>query len=314
MFNSKFFKQMKRLSYFLCAALVAFGAASCEKTPEVVDFPVVGPLTFEGTYDSYAHGAHGWVEGDEIGLFVTSDGVIQANLHYAPSEYATIKDSEVGPELQGDVKKTAFKAVGSEIAGFKKGEHQVYAYVRYDASSTDYKAVKLPDLSVQEYYSAFGANPKYTFAYAKLAEPLTEYTAETISLGEFVCPFSSLTISSLTFDEEKFKAGDVVSKVVVSAETGISVSNATINLETGEISEKGKSIEIKLPEGGFQIKNSDWGLDLETLFVVVCNDVATSKDTEYTITLTINGKEYTAKGKPSMKYMDNAMFMGATVE
>lgn len=302
---------MKRLSYFLCSALVVLGgAASCEKTPAVVDFPVVGPLAFEGTYDSYAHGAHGWVDGDEIGIFVTSDGVTQSNLHYAPVEFATVEEGALGPELKGTVNTTAFKAVGSETAGFKQGEHQVYAYTRYDASSTDYTAVKLPNTSVQEYYSIFGANPKYTFAYAKLAEPLTEYTAETISLGTFVCPFSSLSISSLTFDEDKFKAGDVVSKVVVKAETGIAVSDATINLETGEISKKENAVELKLPDGGFQIKDSDWGLDLEMLCIVIANDVATSKETEYTIVLTINGADYTVKSKPGMAYMDNAMLSG----
>lgn len=301
MFNSKFFKQMKRLSYFLCAALVAFGAASCEKTPEVVDFPVVGPLTLGGTYDTYVHGSQGWIEEDELGLYVTSDGVAQVNLEYAPVEFSKLEESPYMPGyfIYGDpVLTTTFKAVG-EQAGFKQGVHNVYAYVPYAAGNDDYKAVKLPDNAVQEYKDGLStADKKYIFAYAKLAEPISEYTAEALSLGEFKSPYLNITIPFPTFESKEFAATDKVTKLTITSTVDIAVSNAVINLETGEISGTyGKTIEMTFPDGGLELGDNKY--QYPTFQLSGFADWETAQVADYTLKITIAGVEYTATGKPN---------------
>ena len=306
MFNSKFFKQMKRLSYFLCAALVAFGAASCEKTPEVVDFPVVGPLTLGGTYDTYAHGSQGWVEEDLLGIFVTSDGVTQSNLQYAPVEFSKLEESQYVPGMYiyGDpVLTTTFKAVG-EQAGFKQGEHHVYAYTPYAAGNSDYTAIALPDNNIQEYKKGLSsADKKYLFAYAKLAEPLSEYTAEALSFGEFKSPYLNITIPFPTFESKEFAATDKVTKLTITSTVDIAVSNAVINLETGEISGTyGKTIELTFPDGGLELGDNPYAYP--TFQLSGFADWETAQVADYTLKITIAGVEYTATGKPADgKYM-----------
>lgn len=299
---------MKRLSYFLCSALVVLGgAASCEKTPAVVDYPIQGPLTFSGTYDTYVHGSQGWTEEDGIGIFVTSDGVTQTNLQYAPAEFSKLEESEYMPGyfMYGDpVLTTAFKAVGTE-AGFKQGTHNVYAYVPYAAGNDDFTAVKIPDNNVQEYKSGLSsADPKYIFAYAKLAEPITEYTAEALSLGDFKSSYLNITIPFPTFPEDKeFAATDKVTKLTITSTVDIAVSNAVINLETGDVAGTfGKTIELTFPDGGIELGDNPYSYP--TFQLSGYADWETAQEAEYTLAITIAGTEYTAIGKPAdSKYM-----------
>ncbi len=293
---------MKRLAYFLGAALIVAGSASCDKDP--VDFPIVGTFTFTGTYNTYSHGTQGWTADDQLGIFVTSDGVAQSNLLYTPAEYSKLEESEYVPGyfVYGDpVATTTFKAA-SEQTGLKQGEHMVYAYVPYGADNKDFTAIKLQDNGSQEYNStSFSPDQKYNFAYAKLASPVTEYTAEAISFGDFVTPFTQITVPSPKFaDKELLKGGESIDKVVITSTVDIAIADGTINLETGEITgTKSKSIEISFANEKATVEYSAWlGASLPTFYIIAATDFATANDAEYTISVTIDGKEYTATGKP----------------
>ncbi|MDY4916760.1 MAG: fimbrillin family protein [Candidatus Cryptobacteroides sp.] len=288
---------MKKLSYFIVAAtLVGGGLMACQKTEPVVDYPIQGVFTLQGTYKTYSHGLQGWTKEDEIGVYVTSEGVAQTNLKYVPSSL---------------VESTTFKAIGDE-AGFKQGVHNIYAYVPYSEGNQDYTAVKLPDLDSQEYKEmVFVVEPQYCFAYASI-KGVKEYSAEVMDFGAFKTPFTQVTIPSPEFPES-IVGGEKITKVVLSSTIDLSCKDATINLETGEI--KGtmsKSIEVKLPEGGVEITKSYFGAEAPIFFLEIASDYATAKEVDYTLTMTINGKEYSATGKPGGIALDgNVNLAGA---
>lgn len=307
---------MKKLSYFIVAAtLVGGGLMACQKTEPVVDYPIQGVFTLQGTYNTYSHGLQGWIQEDEIGVYVTSEGVAQTNLQYTPTSYSVLEESPYVPGVfvYGDpVLTTTFKAVGQE-AGFKQGEHNIYAYVPYSEGNQDYTAVKLPDLDSQEYKEmVFAVEPQYCFAYASI-KGVKEYSAEVMDFGDFQTPFTQVTIPSPEFPES-IVGGEKITKVVLSSTIDLSCKDATINLETGEI--KGtmsKSIEVKLPEGGVEItKGYFGGAEAPIFFLELASDYATAKEVDYTLTMTINGKEYSATGKPGGIALDgNVNLAGA---
>ena len=43
---------MKKLSYFIVAATLVGGLMACQKTEPVVDYPIQGVFTLQGTYDT----------------------------------------------------------------------------------------------------------------------------------------------------------------------------------------------------------------------------------------------------------------------
>lgn len=135
----------------------------------------------------YSHGSQGWIEADKIGIYVLSDGKPQENLPYAPSEVAkaTMMEYEGKTYITYDKEDYVTDEVtlnpSSELsAGFKSGDHTIYAYTPYSAASQDYKTVALPNISVQEYYaSEFMPNRKYSFAYASATT--SSYSAATVT-------------------------------------------------------------------------------------------------------------------------------------
>lgn len=294
---------MKKLSYFIVAAtLVGGGLMACQKTEPVVDYPIQGVFTLQGTYNTYSHGVQGWIQEDEIGVYVTSEGVAQTNLKYTPTSYSVLEESPYLPGyfIYGNpVLTTTFKAVGQE-AGFKQGEHNIYAYVPYSEGNQDYTAVKLPDLDVQKFQNdASAVDPKYCFAYAAI-KGVKEYSAEVMDFGDFKTPFTQVSIPSPKFPES-IVGGEKITKVVLSSTIDLSCKDATINLETGEI--KGtmsKSIEVKLPEGGVEITKEIFGITAPPFFLESASDYATALVADYTLTMTVNGTEYSATGKPAI--------------
>lgn len=306
---------MKKLSYFIVAAtLVGGGLMACQKTEPVVDYPIQGVFTLQGTYNTYSHGVQGWIQEDEIGVYVTSEGVAQTNLKYTPTSYSVLEESPYLPGyfIYGNpVLTTTFKAVGQE-AGFKQGEHNIYAYVPYSEGNQDYTAVKLPDLDVQKFQNdASAVDPKYCFAYAAI-KGVKEYSAEVMDFGDFKTPFTQVSIPSPKFPES-IVGGEKITKVVLSSTIDLSCKDATINLETGEI--KGtmsKSIEVKLPEGGVEITKEIFGITAPPFFLESASDYATALVADYTLTMTVNGTEYSATGKPAtgMSSDGNVNFWG----
>lgn len=304
---------MKKTVNFLCAALALAAVVGCdEKEPEVVDFPVVGDLSISGRYVNYLHGSQGWVEEDKIGVFVTSDGVEQANLLYEPSEVCPIVpgfvdgmfiyDSE--NPVDGDI---LLNPAGT-AAGFKQGEHNIYAYTPYSEGNTTYSSVKLPKTDVQEYIEYDGLHylkGEYMFAYAKLAEPVTESTSATLSLGDFVSPFVMMTIPSATLPEAC--VNKKVTKIVVSAAKDIAVSDASVNLETGEMTGTfSKSIELDCGDG-ILVEGIDYGfgmmVSMSTIYLSLFMDFDEAQQTEFTFTYTIDGQDYTTTGSPSTSFV-----------
>ena len=306
---------MKKLSYFIVAAtLVGGGLMACQKTEPVVDYPIQGVFTLQGTYNTYSHGVQGWIQEDEIGVYVTSEGVAQTNLKYTPTSYSVLEESPYLPGyfIYGNpVLTTTFKAVGQE-AGFKQGEHNIYAYVPYSEGNQDYTAVKLLDLDVQKFQNdASAVDPKYCFAYAAI-KGVKEYSAEVMDFGDFKTPFTQVSIPSPKFPES-IVGGEKITKVVLSSTIDLSCKDATINLETGEI--KGtmsKSIEVKLPEGGVEITKEIFGITAPPFFLESASDYATALVADYTLTMTVNGTEYSATGKPAtgMSSDGNVNFYG----
>ena len=285
-----------------CAAAVV----GCdEKEPEIVDFPVVGNLNISGRYVTYLHGSQGWIEEDRIGVFVTSDGVEQVNLPYVPSEVCPAEPNEyVEGYYQYDEEKyqdgDILLTPEGQAAGFKQGEHNIYAYVPYAEGNTSHTAVKLPKTDNQEYFNFDGIryfNPEYNFAYARLAEPVTEYSSATHSLGDFVSPFVQMTVPSPTFPDAL--EGKTITKVTISADKNIATTDAVINLETGEVTGTlSKSIEIVFPDG-VTLEKGYFGITMETLYIVMCIDFDEALQTEFSFTYTIDGSDYTISGTPN---------------
>ena len=308
---------MKRFNRFVCAALAVAAVAACDNEPEVVDFPIVGDFTITAAYPSgmnadysdneyYAHGTQGWTASDKLGVFVASDGVVQANLPYVPSEVCPLIDN---PYMEGmktfDDEKTVVDAVTlnavADKAGFKKGAHTIYAYTPYVEGATDYTAVPMPDLSVQvgsnPVNGLFSPNPAYLFAYAK-AEAGDEYSTTPVALGNMKPVHTQMTLVSPTFPDAL--VGKFVTAITVSANVDIVAKNATFNLETEKIEgEWSKSITLTLPEGGFEI-TSGWNgaAYSDTQYLVINLDGATALTTDFTFTFVVDGKEYSATAKP----------------
>ncbi len=272
-----------RLFYFATCVALALSSVSCSSDDdgeEDIDIPVVGKIAVSGAYNVYSHGSQGWIEADKIGIYVLSDGKPQENLPYAPSEVAP--SSELS-------------------AGFKSGDHTIYAYTPYSAASQDYKTVALPNISVQEYYaSEFMPNRKYSFAYASATT--SSYSAATVTLGEFKSLFSQLTLPALECPDAL--AGKTCTKIVVTCdEHPLSYADgATVNLATGEISGTPlNSVTYNIPDGlvvnaGFPA----FGLpaSLETAYMMVAVPFEEGMNYTYKFTLTIGGQEYTTSGKP----------------
>lgn len=310
---------MKRFNRFVCAALAVAAVAACDNEPEVVDFPIVGDFTITAAYPgeglTYAHGGQGWTASDKLGVFVTSDGVAQANLPYVPSEVCPLVDNEYVPGMKSYdddnvvVDAVALKAEGTK-AGFKQGEHTIYAYTPYAADATDYTAVPMPDLTVQNpsnpINGLFSPNPAYLFAYAK-AEAGSELSATPVALGNMKPVYTQMTLMSPTFAEDA--VGKKVTAITVSADVDIVAKNATFNLATEKIEgEMSKTVSLTLPAEGLEIMGGYFGASYEgTSYVVLNIDGNVGLNTEFTFEFVLDdGTKLTAKSAPASAPMSNA--------
>lgn len=311
MFNNLIINKMKKNLTFFAAAIVAMSvAASCsEPLPEVEP---TGNINLSGKYVTYMHGNQGWIEEDEIGVFVDSGEKLQSNLKFIPSKVCPLVENEYVPGIfTYDNKNYADGQVillGQESASFYSGKHGVYAYVPYNEGEIEYTAVPLPSQTVQEYAddNTFCPKKKYCFAYANTS--ISSYSVKLSEL-EFVTPFIQMTVPTPIMSDDMI--GKKVTKVVISAPVNIAVDEATIDLSTGKVSGTlSKSVELVLPAGGLEISGGWFGANLETLYFSLFIAYETAMDTEFTFTFTIDGKEYTAKNTPATGFFSTAENLG----
>lgn len=256
---------MKRIFNFACVALAIVTATSCDPENEIVDFPITDNFSISASYLAYVHGdGYGWRDGEQIGVFVTSDGVTQANLLYTPSDTSKVEivtgtNPYTGQDYEEEVRSGVEDVVlnaADEVAGFKKGEHNIYAYTPYNASVSDYTAVALPNLATQTYSEKMWM--KYGFGYAKTSESISEFSSATISLGDFKPVVYPISVSGITLTEEQlptFQGKKVTQVKVISSDLAIASVESTIDLSTGEI--KGstdKTIVLTYPGEGIDIE------------------------------------------------------------
>ena len=287
---------MKKFFYSFSVVLAAAFAVSCEEpAPEV---PAT-QMALKGEFTSTSHtGAYGWQPGTKVGVFVAG-ATEQKNLEYAPSQYAQYVEFGM-PVSVCEVELVA----ASTPAVYGKGENVVYAYAPYTASATDYTAVPLPDITVQETFEEamlmsywMAPQSKYSFGYAK-SQPVAE-SADTLSLGNFTPVFTAVTMYGATLD--KSCVDETITKVVITAgDKNIASKNATINLETGEVSgELAKTVEFTYAAGA-KVEADYFGDGTSGIFAF--NLLLSPSElvaTELTFTFHVGGKTYVFTGTPA---------------
>ncbi len=229
---------MKRLNYFVCAAFAIAAAVACDPAEEgPKDFPIVGEFSLYGEL----------APATQVGVYVTSDGIEQSNLLYTAAE------GEGAVELQaGDVK-----------AGFKQGDHMIYAYAPYAEEVKEATAVPVPDYTKQATapYDPFvgdemleGLMLSYnttaqSVAYA--SAEVKEYSSAAITLPfETLNPLTTVTAGEpgLVGENADDQVGKKIKKVVVTCDKTIAYSGQTLDLTTGKLTEgtPSKSIELEV--------------------------------------------------------------------
>ncbi len=301
---------MKTIKFVVALALTAAVFASCEKEPQ--DVQIVGDITLTGEYTTYLHGGNGWLENDVVGVFVTSDGFPQKNLEYKPSEVLKMVESPYVPGyfLPGDPVGNVTLTPAGTAAGFKAGEHNIYAYVPYAAGNEDLNAIPLPDLTVQNPVpDQYSPDAKYNFAYASIA-PFSEYSAAAKDFGNFKSAFVQMTVPSPDFPADV--EGKKLTKVVVSADTNIATKKATIDLTNGQIAgDSAKTIEYVFAGEGEVLAKGFFGVSAPTLYLVLSIDEEAALATTFTFKYVVDGKEYTCSGRPVGK--DSPMYMAGNL-
>lgn len=286
---------MKKFFYSFSVVLAAAFAVSCE---EVVPEAPATQMALKGEFTSTSHtGAYGWQPGTKVGVFVAGANA-QNNLEYAPIQTAQYVEFGM-PVAVGEVELVA----ASTPAVYGKGENVVYAYAPYSATATDYTAVPLPSTAVQENFETamlmsywMAPQSKYSFGYAK-SEPVAE-SADTLSLGNFTPVFTAVTMYGASLPVEC--VDETITKIEISAgEKNIASKNATINLETGEVSgELSKTIEFTYAAGtkveADYFGDGNSGIFAFNLLLTPAETVAT----DLTFTFHVGGKTYVYTGKP----------------
>ena len=241
---------MKRLNLFVCAAL-SVAAVACDQNEPVVDFPIVGDFSLTGESTNAA--TNSWYPGEQLGVFVTSDGVTQANLLYTPSE--TCSDNsvlldETDPSSKywmfGDPIGNVALNASAEKAGFKQGVHNIYVYSPYNAAATDVTAVPMPDLTNQDdtAFSGVTADPAYSFVWA--SAEVEELTVAPVDLGTFNSVYFSLNTGTIELNGTPENVTDLtIVKLIITADKTIAYKNPSFNLVEGKVNGEPASVEVK---------------------------------------------------------------------
>ena len=243
---------MKRLNYFVCAAFAVAAVVACDPAEDQPkDFPVQGEILLSGESTNAATAS--WYPGEQLGVFVTSDGIAQVNLLYTPSEVCEDKSvllDENDPTSKfwmfGDPVGNVALNASSEKAGFKQGVHNVYAYSPYNAAATDLTAVPMPDLTKQDdtAFSGQTADPAYSFVYA--SAEVKELTLAPVDLGKFNSVYFSLNTGTIELNGAPANVTELtIDKLSITADRTIAYKNPSFNLVEGKFNGEPAAVEVK---------------------------------------------------------------------
>jgi hypothetical protein len=208
-------------NFFISAVLAIAAAVACtEKGP--VDYPVQGTFTLYGEN----------VAEQQVGVFVTSDGLPQNNLLYTAAKG------------EGSVALTA----KADKAGFKQGNHVIYAYAPY-AEGAEISAVPV-DYTKQATvaFDPLADDPTLAglmLSYNSQAQPVYYASTEVKELtsAAITLPFQALNaLTEVSVGEPgleganaEAQVGKKVSKIVITCDKAIAYTGQTLDLTTGKL-------------------------------------------------------------------------------
>lgn len=290
---------MKKIFYLL-AAITMIMFIGCKKENAVSDIPSVGNIAINSTMKVYSHGLQGWIKSDTVGVYVLSDGFPQENVMYVPSQTAKPMDNrgfimyDKRNPVSKDILLTPVKE-GKEIC-FKAGKHQIFAYTPASKESKDYKNVALPDISVQE-PSAKEFTPLRKYGFYYTSATIGKYSSAAVALGDMKPLFSQITLPPVAGPDELFDKQ--ITKLTIKADKPIAYKKgAVIDLSTLKIKGEGiNSIEFKMNGKVVKSRRGGSSLGKMPLFIMVAVPYEVAKDMEFEFIFTIDGKDYSTKGK-----------------
>ena len=212
---------MKKNFFFSAVLAIAAAVACTEKGP--VDFPIQGSFTLYGEN----------VAGQEVGVFVTSEGLPQSNLLYNAAEG------------EGAVELTA----KAEKAGFKQGNHMIYAYAPYAEAAAELTAVPAPDYTKQ---ATVGVDPFIGIeGMEALLGLMLTYESQAKPVAYAAKEVASLTLISAGEPGPEganadAQVGKKIKKVVVTCNKPIAYSGQVLDLTTGKLTGGTASNSIEL--------------------------------------------------------------------
>jgi len=308
---------MKKLFYSMAIGAALF-ASACNNDDEggettVPDLPIVGNFLLTGQCSDNPIRYSTWVEGDKIGVFVTSEGQPQNNLCYAPKEVGAYDEATFSYTKEvGNVELVA----AGEKAGFKQGEHTIYAYYPYVAEAADVTAVPMPDITVQDLsgeHPKLFAETKHVFGYAKAV--CSKYSAAAVDFGKFTSPVTKLNLNNLTFKDEM--GGKTIKTVTITGSTDpVGYKNPTFDLTEGKFSGEAAPVEVisgqKITEAGELFPGFSMPATTEEPFtIVLAIDFEKAMAQTYTLTVeTADGVIVKAEGvEPQKDWSGDAIMM-----
>lgn len=291
---------MKRLNYFVCSVIAIVMAVSCDQDNGPVDYPIVGDFSLYGTSSTGY-----WTDGEQIGVFVTSDGFMQSNLLYSP--------------VAGEGT-TALNA-SAEKAGFKKGNHSIYAYTPYAEAAAELTSIPVPDY-VEQNTAIFDPYADTDFAgmmlqYNSQAAEFQHAMKEVVEKSSAAVNMTfekSVTLSEVTVmeygldgDDVDSKVGKKVTKIVITAEFPIAIENASYDFVENKLtSDSSNSITLGLDEKYVIYKSyfvSGYGFTFKTIA-----DDLLGKTVNIKVYLE-DGSVYAADAEIMESYMDDSLMI-----
>lgn len=305
---------MKKLFYLVAIGAALFASACSnddengEKTspdtpagpdtpPSVEDIPIVGDFLLTGQCSDNPVRYETWVEGDQIGVFVSSDeGLPQNNLLYTPKEVGAYDSEKFELVDIGNVELVA----DGQKAGFKQGKHTIYAYYPYVAEAVDVKAVPMPDITVQDLsgeHPVMYAETKYVFGYAKAT--CSKYSVAAVDFGMFTSPVTKLNLNNVGFEDESL-VGKTVEKLIISGDKyPIGYKEPTFDLTEEKFGGEAAPVEVLSNQ---KVINEMWGMTMppslaDPFTIVLAIDLEKALEQTYTLTaVTTDGVTVKAEG------------------